>query len=101
MDFWAVPPPGAVIEEPMGAVIEPGGEAGAGCVVEPIAGGAADVLPQAVGCVLVVSDPPELEPESLDPGSDPVVAAVDCAWPGRPAGAALAEGGGTVRSLWQ
>jgi hypothetical protein len=95
----------------MGAVIEPIGGGEAGCVGEPVGVGALDVLPQAVGCALVVSGPPEPEafdPASLefDPGSpalafDPVPAAVCWAWPAPPADEPLAEGGGTVRSLWQ
>jgi hypothetical protein len=105
-----VPPPGAAIDEPIGVVIEPCGEAGAGCVVEPIGAGAVDVPPHAVGCALVVSEPPassfdpallEFDPASLEPASDPVVAAVGCAWPALAEDEALAEGGGTVRSLWQ
>jgi len=52
-----VPPPGAAIEDPIGAVIEPIGGAEAGCVVDPVGVGVLDVLPQAVGCGLAASDP--------------------------------------------
>jgi hypothetical protein len=57
-----------------------------------------ETLPHAVGCSLGVLEPavPEVEP---DP--DPAVTTPACALPAVSEDAALAEGGGTVRSLWQ
>jgi hypothetical protein len=77
-----VPAPGAAIEDPIGALIEPIGGADAGCVVDPLGVGVLDVLPQAVGCGLAASDPLEpapADPASLEPRSEPVVAAAGCA----------------------
>jgi len=51
-------------------------------VVDPLGVGVLDVLPQAVGCGLAASDPLEpapADPASLEPWSDPVVAAAGCA----------------------
>jgi hypothetical protein len=117
--FWAVPPPPIV--EPIGEFIDPI-DPDAGCVVE--LEGMFDVVPQAVGCAFDGSGPLELElpmpgpesptlgPESptLDPESPAVELEPESASAVTMSGwaplamsleAALAEGGGTVRSLWQ
>jgi hypothetical protein len=99
-----VPPPAVV--EPIEDGIEPI-DPDVGCVVE--LDGMLDAPPQAVGCWLAVSVPPE--PESpvlgpplpalaLEPASAPAVTMSGCALE-TALEAAVAEGGGIVRSLWQ
>jgi hypothetical protein len=98
-----VPPPG--IAEPIGDAIEPI-DPDVGCVAELDAPGVLDVFPQAVGCAFEVSDPADPASFALAPASpeseDEPGAGVEVATSGwDPLDAGLAEGGGTVRSLWQ
>jgi len=102
-----VPAPGAPIDDPVGdGTVEPIGELAIGWVVDDADGvGVLDPPPQAVGW-LGVSDPLDgasLEPDVPQPVSAPDVTTFGWAPPARsePAGAELAEGGATVRSLWQ
>jgi len=95
-----VPGPDAPIDEPSGAPEPVDDPVFIGCVIEVDGVGVLETLPHAVGCSL---DPPELDPPAwfeLEP-PDPAVTTSGCAPPEASEVAAVAEGGGTVRSLWQ
>jgi hypothetical protein len=71
-----------------------------GCVIEADGVDGLDAPPHAVGCSL---EAPELDPLAsfeLEP-PDPAVTASGCASPEASEEPTDAEGGGTVRSLWQ
>jgi hypothetical protein len=71
-----------------------------GCVIEADGAGVLDTPPHAVGCSFVPAG--ELDPSaSFELESPAAVMVSACATPEASEEAADAEGGGTVRSLWQ
>jgi len=100
--FCAVPLPteDAPIDEPSGDLEPVEDPVLIGCVIEAEGAGVLGTPPHGVGCSFVA---PELDPPvspELEP-PDPAVMASGCAPAEASEGAADAEGGGTVRSLWQ
>ena len=103
MYFCAVPLPAddtPPIEEPSGDPEPVDDPVLIGCVIEADGAGVLDPPPHAVGCSL---GEPELDPlASFEPEPpDPAVTTSGCAPLEASEEAADAEGGGTVRSLWQ
>jgi len=95
------PPGAAPIDEPSGDPIDPPCDPPSGCVVDIDGAGVLDTPPHAVGWSAGVSDP--LDPEASAPAVTMSGWAPDDPLddPDASAAAALADGGGTVRSLWQ
>jgi hypothetical protein len=92
---------GAPIDEPSGGPDPVDDGVLIGCVIEADGAGVLDMPPpHAAGCSFVPAG--DLDPSaSSEPESPAAVMASGCAPPEASEEAADAEGGGTVRSLWQ